>query len=1471
MKNSKKLLILVLSLVLLVGVFATAVSAEGSEKASVTYPDGTVVEYAVGETIVAPEGETYAGKGNTLYVDDDVPGWIYTLEDQELADLTVTEAMVGKNIVASGFNKVYLGIALAEGETTYYYDAETAGAGLKSFFLGSDNATSAVLTLYEDFSSGVATIYGNKNKTFAIDLNGHQLSLTATGSFALDIYANHFSIYSSQPGGVLRAEKATTLFRTNNNDKYTGGRIDGTLWIGEKEGYKEGTDPSYGANLTVYCNQLNNSLYGNGAYVNGGTYIQLETSTATNFILMSRKSSSEYSSTMQNIKNATFVVCTALEAVVHYQSSAARTFTNCTFINTADAVVPIFVELGKVTTSSTSSSYSKTQNATFSGCSFYRVSPMHAHTYDFKHTNTKTNEVQEGQITFKVTYTNCMFGGNAPTAPAGAVVAHGTPKTVTANGASYTLDMTFATDVSTVYGINWAGAYTDYWTLGSTPFYVDGEVFNHIEEKANGTAVYYGDASFDPSVFAVVTEEMLGTVSNAVASYAVIEPVAFKWTKTDGTVEYVALEEGMTKAEIGQAFHTLFDTVAFACEIKLYADLEIPAAMGWGPLGRSDSADEYKSLSKGSVTLDLNGHIFSIPALTQGVNLSNSNSLGSYGHASEVIFGFEINSANTFTLKSSLAGAQILNASSLALFGLGEGAAANIVIDGENITYIGVGSLSHALETNSSSVNFTVNGGTYVITGNKTAISYLANNISIKNATIVLLGDAPTALFGAHYYKNNASFKVENSTIYSKNKTKLFVFLNNNGGVQSAPRNASATYTVDFKDCALSGIDLENIHASLDGVTYDGVMKADNETNLKIAYNGTLPADTVRYTYKVAVVYGEEKLVLTFIGNAAESELLYVDYGAAAEGEYYLPGSFFTPVEAETLASPYYELENKLFVDIEGYLGAMTNAYVPADLAGQTLVAADYINYVEKPLAYVVLLDGAPVAHGYLASASIGADLAASAALADEGSVIALYVDVAVDTAIANAAAVTLDLQGHRVLVSAAFAPNASLAVKNGEIVVIASLASLFDGAASLENVAVYNLAEKTALTSATAAVKNAKIYNLTLAGATLDGTVFYTESADAFANGVEGNLVYNNNLENLAVGDETYEIVFTLAATDDADKVAVATFKYKDEVKGEITYYAGSIPGFKLVAIEGYYYLFETEDPILASAEFACAFIADSSKIAARMFVTEKLNMVFYLQKQEGLENLMLNGVLIDFASLAIENIEGTDYYVLPYAFVSFADSLDALNISVDIVFGDMRETVSLDASLVDYAKGILADPAAEQEDKTLVYALLVYVDSVAKYFGYERETDPKALINAYAEYQTAYVAPADVEPVQSDYIHGALFIVKEKVSLALRVDPDFKGVTKVSYAGKEISFIYKDIQEIDGKSYLIVPDISYAELASDFEIEVELYGEVAESFTYSLAAYTQAMTVQNMGYAPAYAKALYNFVNLAAAYAKA
>ena len=135
MRNAKKLLLLLLSLVLLIGVFTVAALAEETTEATtatVVYPDGSTESLNVGDTIVgkgfATEGDAklYYGDGNTLFKDDATAGWTFTVEGEAEAhtELTVTADMLGKKIIAGGVDKVYFTHTTA-GVTAYNTSASS--------------------------------------------------------------------------------------------------------------------------------------------------------------------------------------------------------------------------------------------------------------------------------------------------------------------------------------------------------------------------------------------------------------------------------------------------------------------------------------------------------------------------------------------------------------------------------------------------------------------------------------------------------------------------------------------------------------------------------------------------------------------------------------------------------------------------------------------------------------------------------------------------------------------------------------------------------------------------------------------------------------------------------------------------------------------------------------------------------------------------------------------------------------------------------------------------------------------------------------------------------------------------------------------------------------------------------------------------------------------------------------------------
>ena len=113
MRKVKKLALLLLSLVLLIGTFTVLALAEETEAptpvATVVYPDGTEIPYEVaGEIKSTIENGLYYGKGNTLYKDNSGAGWVYTDADgNTVTEITDDMIAAGAKIIASGLDKIY--------------------------------------------------------------------------------------------------------------------------------------------------------------------------------------------------------------------------------------------------------------------------------------------------------------------------------------------------------------------------------------------------------------------------------------------------------------------------------------------------------------------------------------------------------------------------------------------------------------------------------------------------------------------------------------------------------------------------------------------------------------------------------------------------------------------------------------------------------------------------------------------------------------------------------------------------------------------------------------------------------------------------------------------------------------------------------------------------------------------------------------------------------------------------------------------------------------------------------------------------------------------------------------------------------------------------------------------------------------------------------------------------------------------
>ena len=380
-------------------ILSYAVMTASGEGVTIVYPDGTEQFCAVGATILPlMNGASYLGKDGLTYADAG-EGWCFSLDGTALTDLTVTADMAGKTVTATGYVRVYFSTTV-DGATTYYTNASTYATQFKSYMAAMDPGVT--VRLYSDITVSSMTVSGKRigsyalamSASYTLDIGGYTLTFTGTGSYALEILAAKFYLYSSLPGGRIHSEKMA-LMRTNNDDYKW---IDGAAFGQYSTTYNEAVDitptkpsavayigelsPSavtYGSNLTVVCASVNADMYGTGAYFLGGTFIQSESSTATYFMLLSRTTSA--SGHIKAVQHTTFVTVKSTTAMLNYKASSAVKFNDCRFICTAGAPAPLLYERDNISTS-----------PSFTGCLFYDVLPVTSHGI------------------LELRYTDCAFG-----------------------------------------------------------------------------------------------------------------------------------------------------------------------------------------------------------------------------------------------------------------------------------------------------------------------------------------------------------------------------------------------------------------------------------------------------------------------------------------------------------------------------------------------------------------------------------------------------------------------------------------------------------------------------------------------------------------------------------------------------------------------------------------------------------------------------------------------------------------------------------------------------------------------------------------------------------------------------------------------------------------------------------------------------------------------------------------------------
>lgn len=790
------------------------------------------------------------------------------------------------------------------------------------------------IVLRSDMKIPGTIIRSRKGYKYYLDINGYTLTIASSegrsrGAFQV---CTTFAFYSSREGGVIDASACQNGF----------------VWTNDTEGYysknyaesnKDGAGPAIigerdtnatanGKNLTILCGRVLSDplLSGSGVYIVGGTFVQTNRAT-TSFLYETQR--------LSTIKNATFVLSSPSTVAIQ---TLAHTFTGCTFV---------FEGEGFANTVADTCAYA----LTFNKCTFINVLPVYS-------------------SAATVTYTDCSFGttGFFPSASlngAGAYLAHtGTSVNVEANGVIYAVDGVLVTALDGYTLVIWkdaAGVFgTEYWADGVTVTVPAG--LKRIDKENECTWL-------DPSV----TTAAEGDGITATVTWGTKDGWAFSYL-IGGETYYVYLSDcGNTEEGVGDMFYALFDQLDNTYVVTLYSDLLLTQGMGMGLLGTSSTASgpvpHYNSMQLGDFTLDLNGHTFKTSADFVGIDGSNSNSSSSYGTYASGVFCFEVESSKTFKVTSSRPGARFEHNANCAIFCVGEQGSVKLVIEGENITFDSLGAITMAFETGQSILpTLDIDGGTFIYRGKKAAFAYL-NSATIDDATILLTGKTPFAVFGYHTYKRHAAMTVTNTKIYSVNQTGLFSFVSSS--MAAATGMDGYTYSLTLDGCTFAGVTLPASVKALDTLTYTGTTLSDNADYLLVAYKGEQPANTVlaysngvfgKYTAKLMGYYAEDAVGTVDWGFDLDTE--YWALGSVATRENALIAETFiyafnpTAVDAETVHATYYIAgveSGKLRMNLTLQSEIGVNLLIAEALSGATVTLG---NEAEAVLAGLVATDG---------------------------------------------------------------------------------------------------------------------------------------------------------------------------------------------------------------------------------------------------------------------------------------------------------------------------------------------------------------------------------------------------------------------------------------------------------------------------------------------------------------------------------
>ena len=271
------------------------------------------------------------------------------------------------------------------------------------------------------------------------------------------------------------------------------------------------------------------------------------------------------------------------------------------------------------------------------------------------------------------------------------------------------------------------------------------------------------------------------------------------------------------------------------------------------------------------------------------------------------------------------------------------------------------------------------------------------------------------------------------------------------------------------------------------------------------------------------------------------------------------------------------------------------------------------------------------------------------------------------------------------------------------------------------------------------------------------------------------------------------------------------------------------------------------------------------TKQIHQSVAIDSSVNVVFFVPKNNALSGAYLNGEnILDVNDYRM--INGQNCYVLR---VGVAPKDAYTDQQLVLSFGSSSETVTLDASLMHYAKKLFAlteegaNAAYFADSKSLMRYVLYYVRTAAKSLGDATDAD-LAAIDAYLEGFT--LTASDKTISESIYettaaagsVDAATLDLQSKVGMVFRVAEGFVGTITASMPGiKDEVHTYTEDTPAPKDEYIILEHIPAHKLCSDVTLTITPSGADTIVLSYNLATYVNGVKTDISYAVYAYAKA--------------